>query len=343
MSKTTRALISLVAVHAIAACVDEPTSEPAPEPGSEGGAAPIEGIRAVPLADLTVPTADGRATYRIKFFETDGVIATSVTVPFGQPVPISDDCALTTFLRVADEDALVPQPLLEACGAATASFAPRRVRDLAPTLRGLEVGEAAVATCSHSTFDDHVDAMEADAAFVAQHWTCTHGIGWEGNLCKQYNAAGDAYADCTANQAQAAYSTGLWSGFDCIDEGYAPNPACVHTSTAIADWGPWAVWTRPSPFATTKVRLETSVCNEHALTRWKQKFSSGDAWGPSFYDDIPTGLNVLTLSAGWNASEQWRTRYFSLLVSNLDLSTVHIATAWSNLGGKSRFTCPSHL
>jgi len=347
-----RALLLLATAQAITACATEPLATP--EPVVDESAAD-DAIRAVPLADISVPTPDGRASYRFKFFETDGVIATSVTVPFGYAVPVADDCALTTFLRIAAEDALVPPQLIAACASGSQALVSRRVRDFWPTARGLDTTTELAAACSHPTFNARTAALTSDASYIPNHSACVDRISWDfhyspadEHYCYHTNAGGYPTIRCNDDEIDIAedineHSYEL-SGTYCLDYGSVPNHACDHDSAAFGDWGPYTTWTREPPKVATKVRMETSVClGTTAMTRWKQRYHWADPWSASHYDVIDAGLTVMTLSAGWDGDDHWNKRYFSLFASNLDDSTLHVGTAWLDLAGKNRFTCPSGI
>jgi hypothetical protein len=219
------------------------------------------------------------------------------------------------------------------------------VRDLSPAQRGLDVTTALAALCTQADFDARTTQLTIDASYVPLRNACTRSIVWNwlDGSCFQLDEDNTMIGDCGTKDLAAAVATEDDWGSMCREYGEIPDPLCAHSAAVFGDYGPADVWSRQSPPTTTKVRLEASVCNDTAMTRWKQKYNAGDDWGASYYHEVPTGLNVLTLNAGWNGSDEWRARYFSLLVSDLGTSTVHVGSAWINLSGKNRFTCPAHI
>lgn len=114
-----------------------------------------------PLADIVVPTPDGTAPYRFRFFAGDGgKIATVVEIPFGAARPVlEDECALDTYLRVARVGDPIPAALLAACPRTHADAAvARRVAASDASQLAFTAAASAAALCTHSSFDSRITA-----------------------------------------------------------------------------------------------------------------------------------------------------------------------------------------
>lgn len=349
--KTLSLIMTMTLSTGAVGCLDRAEASddpPAPEP--ESGSASL-GAPDEPgwFADIRAPTADGRASYWFRFGEVDGVLVTSVESPLGYPqAVVPDECALQTYLRVADADAIVPEALLRGCGSDAAPGV-ARVSDLRTPDLQLELTAAAAPLCSHAAFDDRIDQLQDLAAYQPPipdcDSVCDVYVFWNQSGCAFYDENGSFIGIC-APQDLPDIMEEFPFGEGCVDShlecnGTMPNPACAHDETVLADWGPWLTWERSSGSGsvTTRTRVELSACDASGIEAWwRGKENGGDPWGSKHFLSYPGNTrSVLTLSAGWDGADKWRGWDFDVGAAG---SGFHVGYARVELQGKNRFTCP---
>lgn len=324
---------------------------------------PVSGPAAETLAEVEVPTADGKAVYRFRFSRVDGVVLTAMEVPFGHAIPeVPSECALDTFLRVAPADSVVPPALIQHCltpaeraarglSAGEASVRAARLRDPASRLEPSH--HTAGALCNQEEFDERVGELRALARYVpdvevCEAGPCTLGAIWDMWQCHYVDANGDHAGACEPEMYFSLLQQSL-SGETCLVEGppscsMQPNPWCTHGAAAFGDFGPYWAWDRKSedifaPGTTTRARVEVSQCNaqEGGPGWWRMKRQPSHAWGAQHPLTFPAGhTSVYWLSAGtegdlWDGWDFW---------IKAEGDTVRVISAWVAMEGLNADVCP---
>lgn len=331
------------AVVSFAGCMTPPDGPPDTEPDADQ-----------PIADLSVATPDGNASYRLRFFAGEGnAIATLVDVPAGYAKPLLDeDCALDTYLRVAPADAAIPPALVAACPRTPAQPLVQSVADLEPPERGLVFDASAAPTeplCAKSAFDNRVDELEKLAAYqptiYPYHLECDSWVGWDGGGCVYHDNGGNL--QCDDAYYQSLISTYGPEGYLCFHQTLVADPphldaACAHPEWIFNDWGPWTTWERASVAANiSKTRAEISVCGTSgAKAYWQTRQSTDVPWGAQHKFDINgNGLSILTLSAGSVGAyyDKWDFRIHAAG------SQIRAASAWVDMSANKHADCPMKI
>ena len=321
-----------------------------------------------PVTEVTLPTADGRASYSFRFDRmAEGPILTTIETPLDYPIPIvPTECALDTFLRVASSDTLVPSELIDYCLSPTARAALGLPKEGEVTVRAgyLQDPEApplgyaagnALALCNTPGFQARVAELEEKAAFQPLIPTncetpCEYGILWNQQSCAYVDENFNNLGPCTNDHYLWVLGMGL-SGHYCVEAGplqcdFEPNPACAHTAHVYGDWGPYTSWWQRESNGqsqTTGVRVEIATCDPNQATSgwWRMKQSSGDSFGPQTAVDWGAGTHTaLILSAGWNGNHEWRGWDFQIRAEGNDF---HVISAWVEMQGKHDLLCPIKL
>lgn len=317
----------------------------------------------VPFADIRVATDDGAAKYRFRFIKPDnGPVVTLIESPLDYPEPdIPAECALSTFLRVADIDAQVPRELLEDCGVPqedgerymlSDDNLSLRVSDLRKPEHTLDMSEVPRRKCSKSWFNDRLKKLEELASYQPLIKTncdseCELFVVWNETGCAFYNGQGELQNNCSESDIQSLILQYGSRGEVCLTWGplqcdLVPDPECAHTEWVIGDWGPYGNWTRNSAHTsrTTRVRAEITTCCDNINRGWWQIKRPGDvSWGAKHNFNFG-GRNTtatLILSAGWDGNNNWNGWDFRI---HAEGSCFHAATAWIELKGRNRFRCP---
>jgi|GEM_PF-3998122 len=362
-------LFTLAATLGATACViEEAPYDGAPDFGEPDGNEQDAGpeVEMTPFADIRVPTDDGAAAYRFRFATVEnGPIVTLVESPLGYPeAAIPDECALDTFLRVADANAEVPRALVRECGVPQADGSRRTMREGEPPMRAGELNTAGLSLgfgrvvlpreCTKSVFDDRVNELEELASYQPLVNTnceqeCELFVAWNNTGCAFYNGDGVFQNNCSSADYTALLAQYGPFGQVCLEYGgwecdQVPNPECAHNEWIIGDWGPWNTWTRQSSNTsrTTRVRAEVTTCGSTATQGgWYAKKNANDSWGTKHNVTFSAySTSVLVLSAGWDGNNNWRGWDFKITGQG---SNFRVATAWVELQGKNRFTCPLKL
>ena len=310
------------------------------------------------LAEITVPTADGAAAYTFTFAEADGAIATLVAVPDGYPDPVDDDCPLTTFLRVAPDDAIVPDALRRACPVEgqPLEVGERRVADLRPATLSFEVTPSPAAPlpalCDLAKFNERVSQLQSDAAYIPQVPVCDFGcilwVGWDELGCNWLDAHGGFLELCEDTDYQWLVNTYGPTGLLCQDYGWiegscemTPNHACDH---------PWFVNPHPGAVTswawfqadgkTTKFRVEVSPCNNTSTMAgyWKTRKDPTAPWGAlHLFSHIGASRLVVQLFSGIDGTGRYLGADYYVEVWGISMN---IVSANVQMKGLPAATCP---
>ncbi len=306
------------------------------------------------VADISVPTDDGAAAHRFQFVVDGDVIATYVDSPAGYPAPvIEDDCALDTYLRVAPDDAVVPEALLHICdpdGAQLRRAAAPTVAELRTDDHVLELAAASSEFCSIPAFVEREANLAERAAFIPDKYSCTPGecttfVVWDQQYCRITNSAGVILDWCDPITA-AFYQSMAPLGSACIASAppsceWAPNHACDHPAPVDSTYLQQPKWSMQR-YNVTRVHLQVSGCGTKRTGSWQQDTGSG--WGSKHtFDTGGDSYRQLTLSAGWTASDKWKGRGFRVTVNGGKDERFHAIAAWAKLAGKDRHECPLKL
>lgn len=350
-----RARWTMSAALLLSACATEEVSTP--ELVSHGE--PAVGVVADgPIAEVLRPTDDGRAHYRFQFTAAEGIVATIAETPHGYPEPIiPGECALDTFLRVADDDALVPDELRRHCGDPSVDAGPRRVAELRKPGGELELkpaisgpGIASQPLCTSGGYADRLDDLRALAAYrpSVSQCTCDFGALWNANGCAWVNSSGAIVQACTPGDYQY-FLMQAPSGFFCAP-GHTtcspvPDPACAHNWSVFDDNnnGNWSAWQRFSVGAdlNTETRVSFAACNSSPVTGyWRARAQSTHAWGNEQPFSISgSSSGTIHLSGPVSGGDYVGWDFFV----RLDGTNFQVASAWVYMEGLDASRCPMNL
>ncbi|HWN71561.1 MAG TPA: hypothetical protein VNM90_28180 [Haliangium sp.] len=325
---------------------------------------PAPGQELETLAEVTIPTKDGQASYRFRFDRIDdGPVLTIIESPLGYPAPdVPTECALDTFLRVAPADSLVPAALIEHCltpaerverGLPEAGEVSVRAADLQDPTQILALDYQAAAqgaACTTQAFAQRVNELEVLAAYVptvpvCQPGECEFAVAWDLENCQFMDGNGNFDSYCSpAYHASLLYEA--VSGYKCLQYSppscvAVPDPFCSHTWFVLGDWGPFGVWQRTSNgfSETTNVRAEVSVCSvqEPATGWWRMKREAADPFGAQHpLTFAPGALTTIILTAGAQ-NDLWRGMDFQI---HAEGDNMHVISAWVYMQGLIYSRCP---
>lgn len=364
-------LLLSVPLSALSACATEPV--PGDDADDLAGPAPADelvsrGDRPPPLiadgpiADVRRPTADGRASYRFQFLAAEGVVATIAETPGGYPEPlIPSECALDTFLRVAADDALVPDELRRFCGHESAGAGARRVAELRKPGGELELAPAGAARgslgiaavpslCTSTGYANRLTDLRAAASYrpSVPDCTCNFGAAWNNTGCAWVDGDGDIISQCEPADYFFFLSQAP-AGFYCLP-GHTtcepvPDPACAHTWQVYDDNdnGNWSAWQRFSTGAdqNTETRVYFAACDASPVTGyWRMREQSTDPWGQQHPFSISgSSTGTVHLSGPVSGGDYVGWDFFV----RLDGDNFQVASAWVYMEGRDASDCPMNL